>query len=164
MSNERAVVNASPLIALMGIGQEGLLPELFTEVMVPTAVLREIRAGLDKDPNAARLDSLDWMRPVSVGEIPESILGWTLGRGESEVLTHAAETVGAWAVLDDLAARRCARSIGVRVIGTGRILVLAKRNGLISSVKEQVDRLMQADFRLSDRLIGMLLHEAGEEG
>ena len=32
MAGEPVVVNASPLIALLGIGQEGLLPALFGEV------------------------------------------------------------------------------------------------------------------------------------
>lgn len=162
MGIERVVVNASPLIALLGIGQESLLPGLFGEVSVPRAVLLEIAAGGAKDPNAARLGSLVWAKEVTPVAVPESVQGWGLGRGESEVLAIAAQAAGTWAVLDDLAARRCARFLGVPVLGTGKILVLAKHQGLIASVREQIDRLLRADFRLSGRLIDRLLRAAGE--
>lgn len=149
------MVNASPLIALLRIGQEGLLPGLFSEVSVPLAAYREIRHGAAKDPNVARLATLQWLRRVSVAAIPDSVLGWALGPGESEVLAYAA-TAGRQAVLDDLAARRCARFLGVRVIGTGRVLVLARRLGLIASITDPIERLQQAGFRMSDRLIATL--------
>ena len=35
------------------------------------------------------------------------------------------------AMVDDQAARRCARTLGIRTLGTGGMLVLAKRRGLI---------------------------------
>lgn len=162
MGSEAVVVNASPLIALMGIGQEGLLPALFGDVSVPRAVLAEVGAGGAKDPNADRLDSLSWLRAVEAVAIPESVQGWGLGRGESEVLALAAQAPGARAILDDLAARRCARFLGVPVIGTGKVLVLAKQRGLIRSVRDQIDRLVAADFRLSERLIVRLLTAVGE--
>jgi predicted nucleic acid-binding protein len=162
MGIERVVVNASPLIALLGIGQESLLPGLFGEVCIPRAVLLEIAAGSATDPNAARLGSLAWAKEVTAVAVPESVQGWGLGRGESEVLAIAAQAAGTWTVLDDLAARRCARFLGVPVLGTGKILVLAKHQGLIGSVREQINRLLRADFRLSGRLIDSLLRAAGE--
>jgi len=122
---DAVVVNASPLIALLGIGEERLLPALFGEVYVPRAVLEEVGAGGAKDPNASRLWSLHWLRGAEASTIPESVQGWGLGRGESAVLALAAQIPGARAVLDDLAARRCARFLGVPVLGTGKVLVLA---------------------------------------
>ena len=44
MATDAVVVNASPLIALLGIGEERLLPALFGEVYVPRAVLEEVGA------------------------------------------------------------------------------------------------------------------------
>jgi len=164
MAIDRVVVNASPLIALMGIGQEGLLPGLFKEVIVPAGVMGEIALGIDKDPNATRLPQLQWVCQVSVKDVPQSILAWDLGRGESEVLAHAKAVEDCTAVLDDRAARHCARAVGVRVLGTGKILVLAKQRGLIPSVKAQIEHLTAAEFRLSDALIQKLLAEAGEGG
>jgi len=58
MTPDRVVVNASPLIGLLRIKREGLLPALFGEVFIPTAVRDEIAAGRFNDPNAARLGGL----------------------------------------------------------------------------------------------------------
>ncbi|WP_200239635.1 hypothetical protein [Lamprobacter modestohalophilus] len=52
---KRVVVNASPMIALLGIGQEQLLCGLFDRVLLPQAVRDEIEAGQAKDDNVARL-------------------------------------------------------------------------------------------------------------
>lgn len=138
------------------------MPALFGEIHVPMAVLTEVGAGGAKDPNVSRLGSFQWLRAVEAVTIPESVHGWGLGRGESEVLAVAAQMPGARAVLDDLAARRCARFLGVGVLGTGKVLVLAKQRGLIPSVPAQIERLVAADFRLSERLIAHLLTAAGE--
>jgi predicted nucleic acid-binding protein len=158
---ERVVLNASPLIALLAIRQEGLLPALFAEVLLPPAVREEIEAGWLKDPNVARLERLTWPIMPPAEPIPETVLGWGLGRGESSVLALA-HRVGCTAVLDDLAARRCARFLGVPVVGTGRLLVLAKQRKLIPSVRDQLDQLRANGFRLSKRLSAKLLAESGE--
>jgi predicted nucleic acid-binding protein len=158
---ERVVVNASPMVALLGIGQEGLLPALFDDVLIPEAVREEIEAGREKDANADRLATLTWLRTAPAATIPESVQGWGLGRGESSVLAIAAE-MGCRPILDDLAARRCARFLGLTVIGTGRLLVLAKQRGLIGSVREPLDRLAAQGFRMSGQLIAKLLDAADE--
>lgn len=160
---ERVVVNASPMIALLAIGQEGLLPMLFDDVLIPEAVRKEIEAGRLKDANVRRLATLTWLKLAPAAPIPESVQGWGLGRGESSVLAVAAAETGCRAILDDLAARRCARFLGLSVMGTGRVLVMAKQHGLIGSVRDPIDRLTAHGFRLSERLIAKLLHDAREE-
>ena len=160
---DRVVVNASPMIALLGIGQEGLLEKLFDVVCIPAAVIAEIEAGRETDTNVERLSRLSWLQQVDTPVIPDSVQGWGLGRGESSVLAVACAEPDCHAVLDDLAARRCARFLGLTVLGTGALLVLAKQRGLIGSVRGQLDRLTDHGFRLSERLIEKLLHAAGEE-
>jgi len=51
----RAIVNATPLIALAAIGRRHLLPALFDEVIVPQAVYREVVIA-----GAARPDADMW--------------------------------------------------------------------------------------------------------
>jgi predicted nucleic acid-binding protein len=86
----------------------------------------------------------------------------SLGYGESAVLSFALSQVGYTAVIDDFAARRCAKIFGIITIGTGGLLVLAKRRGLISSVEEQVSRMRDNGLYLSNAIIKTLLSEAGE--
>jgi predicted nucleic acid-binding protein len=159
---ERVVINASPMIALLAIGQEGLLPMLFDDVLIPEAVREEIEAGRTKDANVIRIATLTWLGSAPAAPIPETVQGWGLGRGESSVLAVAAAESGCRAILDDLAARRCARFLGLTVMGTGRVLVLAKQRGLIASVRDPIDRLTARGFRLSERLVAKLLNDAGE--
>ncbi|NWH05025.1 DUF3368 domain-containing protein [Desulfobacter latus] len=67
-----------------------------------------------------------------------------------------------WAVVDDLAARRCAKTFGIQTIGTGGLLILAKRRGVIKSVKRRIDRFRDAGLYLSESVIQLLLSEAGK--
>jgi predicted nucleic acid-binding protein len=66
------------------------------------------------------------------------------------------------ALVDDLAARRCARVFGIKTLGTGGLLVLAKRRGVIESVRDRVDMLRSAGLYLSDSVVQLLISEAGE--
>lgn len=46
-------------------------------------------------------------------------------------------------LLDDYEARRIARSLGLKVTGIVGILLRAKREGKIESLKEEIERLMR---------------------
>lgn len=65
-------------------------------------------------------------------------------------------------VVDDDYARRCARVMGVKTLGTCGVILLAKRRGIISCVKPALDALRTAVLWLSDSLIQTILKEAGE--
>lgn len=66
------------------------------------------------------------------------------------------------AVLDDAAARRCARSLNLRVMGTGGLLVMAKREGIILSVADALDRLKTAGLWFAPQIERILL-KSGQE-
>ncbi|PSN15639.1 DUF3368 domain-containing protein, partial [filamentous cyanobacterium CCP5] len=66
------------------------------------------------------------------------------------------------AILDDLAARRCAEALGLKILGTGAILILAKRRRLIASIAPGLQGLKDAGLYLSDRLVQLLKEQAGE--
>ncbi|MGD1703232.1 DUF3368 domain-containing protein [Dapis sp. BLCC M229] len=93
--------------------------------------------------------------------IPE-IAAWDLGMGESEVLSLALNTPNFAVIIDDRAARRCARTFGIATIGTGGILILAKQRGIIPLVSPRIESLLDAGLWLSDNLINLLKQKAGE--
>ncbi|WP_416349235.1 DUF3368 domain-containing protein [Leptolyngbya sp. CCNP1308] len=66
------------------------------------------------------------------------------------------------AMVDDAAARRCARSLNIPTIGTGGALVLAKRRGLIPTVAEPLQALRDAGLWISEDVMTLLKHQAGE--
>ena len=124
---ETWVLNASPTIVLAKIGRLDLLAGPERILLLPEAVALEISAGPEGD--AART-------AIARGEIPDrrtvtvpaDVVEWSLGSGESAVIALA-RLLAATAVLDDFEARACARSLGVRVIGTLGVVLRARREG-----------------------------------
>ena len=152
------VVNASPVITLAKAGYLHLLEQL-ASVLVPEAVVQEVEAGPRTDPARRALEN-GWGARSAPREIPASVLEWGLGAGESSVLALALEQSGRIAVLDDAAARRCARSLGVATLGTLAVVLRAKRAGLIPSASQVALALMEAGLRLDEKT----LREALERG
>ena len=98
MPIDRVVINASPLIVLFKSGQAELLPQLFTEILVPQAVWEEVTIA--NDIAAQQLPNVSWAKPVQVAIHP-SIAAWDLGSGESTVLSFALDNPDYRAMLDD---------------------------------------------------------------
>lgn len=107
---------------------------------------------------------LAWLVVRSPAAITTLPFEHDLGPGETEVLMLAGEIGDVVAVLDDGLARREAERRGIPVIGTLGLLVNAKRAGLVSSVKEQIDRLQAKRFRVSPLTRVAVLKLAEEEG
>jgi predicted nucleic acid-binding protein len=139
-----------------------LLPKLFSEIAVPTGVWEEIIAGGPEDLAATALPETAWIHRVEINAAAAEILIWNLGVGESEVLSWALADRSYVAMIDDRAARNCARTLGIQVVGTGGALVLAKRRGLIPSVSNALAQLLDAGLWLSDEIVTLLRTRAGE--
>jgi hypothetical protein len=65
-------------------------------------------------------------------------------------------------LLDDLDARRFAKRVGLPTIGTVGILLSARLQGKIPSLREEMDRLQVHGFRISKALMEEALKAAGE--
>lgn len=162
MRDETVIVNASPLIGLYRAGLESLLWRMWGELLVPNAVWREVADAGKTDRAALALPGATWAKRVSTANVAPLVAAWDLGDGESEVLTLAMEHENARVILDDAQARKCAQTLGLRLSGTGGVLVLAKRRGLIPSVAAALDSLAEVGFRLSPATAACLKAHAGE--
>lgn len=156
------VVNASPLILLARIDRLDLLASLGKVIVVPQAVTQEIHAGSDRDGTADKLKDLSSLVRVDDRPIPDRIRFWDLGAGESQVLAHGLERPGAEVVLDDLAARRCARSLHLPMIGTLGVVILCRHRGVIPSARPVLEILREAGLRLKPALMDEALAKVGE--
>jgi predicted nucleic acid-binding protein len=65
-------------------------------------------------------------------------------------------------VIDDAAARACARTLRIPFLGTGGTLILAKRRGLIASVATGLQQARNAGLWLSDEVERLIKQAAGE--
>ena len=147
------VSNASPLIALNQIDCLLLLPHLYGSVIVPPAVRREITPSVGHPT---------WIAERSLQQPIDPRVPSMLGAGEREAISLALEIGVPRIVLDDLRARRRAESLGLEVIGTLGILVLAKRQRLIPAVRPFAEALLDQGFFVSPSVLGDALASAGE--
>jgi predicted nucleic acid-binding protein len=65
-------------------------------------------------------------------------------------------------MLDDHAARQCAKTLGISTLGTGGMLILAKQRGILLSVADALEKLRAAGMWISDDLVKLLTTKAGE--
>lgn len=157
------VVNASPVITLAKAGHLALLTEQADELLLPDAVVLELLAGPPSDP-ARRVLEGGWGRRVSIANVPAAVLEWGLGPGEAEVIAVALEQGDRLAVLDDAQGRKCARSLGVPVVGTLGVVLRAKKLGRLTSAAQVLRDLQGAGLYLDQEMIRSVLKQvAGEE-
>jgi predicted nucleic acid-binding protein len=159
---ERPAVNASPLIFLSRAGLLDLLLLLSPEVIVPETVAAEIERRGPNDPTAQAIANTGWLVVTQTPPIPPQIQAWGLGQGESSVLAWAHAHPDTEAILDDLAARRCAAALNIPVRGTLGLVLIAKQRGLITAARPVLLQLRQGGMYLSDQVMNQALALVGE--
>ncbi len=156
------VSNASPLITLAAIDRLDIFAALNTEVRVPATVLAEVGAGAVADRADDRVRQSGRFALVADVPIGAEVLRWGLDPGEAQAISQALETKAKGAILDDLAGRRCAQALGLRVIGTLGLIARAKRVGVIAEAAPVIAAVRDAGLYLSDELVRDVLKELGE--
>jgi len=156
------VVNASPVIVLAKAGHLQLLEQMASELLLPEPVVAEVLAGPAADPARQAL-AAGWGTRVTVGTPAPELLEWGLGPGETAVLALALETAPSTAVVDDAAARTCAKAIGVPVIGTLGVVLRARRQQRIASARDVLKGLVRLGLYVEDEIVRSALQRIGEE-
>ena len=162
MADVPIVVSASPLILLARIDHLDWLLAVSEDIRVPQSVVAEVEAGDERDGAARRLLGAAFIRPVPDLDVPTIVATWGLGRGETQVITHALAAPTATAVLDDLAGRRAAKVLGLDIIGTAGLVALLRQRKAIPSAATAFEALREAGLRLSGSLVDQILAKVGE--
>jgi uncharacterized protein len=160
------VSNTSPILNLAIINQLDLLRQQFEEVIIPAAVLSELR--LDEEfpgvnPIRQALQSA-WMHTTEVkNSHVVRALRLELDHGESEAIALSLELGLNQILMDENDGRTIAKAMGLTPTGVLGILLKAKRAGKLDSIK-LVMRILQQDagFYIAPDLLTALLREAGE--
>ena len=157
---ELVISNTSPLFYLYQLGHLELLRKLYRRIVVPKAVVDELKAGRVQGEEVPYIIDYDWIEVRSV-HVPKLIrLITDLGAGEAQVL--ALEEPNSLVILDDYLAREVAGLQNLRVTGTAGVILKAKQEGHIPAVAPLLDKLSQLDFRLSDAVKARILKLAQE--
>ncbi len=152
MSTGTAVYDASPLIVFHQVGQLELLRALFDHASVPVAVAREVAPSLGELPG--------WIEVHQVVTIP--VILPSLHAGERAAIALAVQLDADFVVLDDLAGRKAAETVGLTATGSLGLLVRAKRSGVIREVYPLMDAMISSGLYVSDALYRQILSIAGE--
>ena len=85
-----------------------------------------------------------------------------LGAGERAAIAVAIETGADLVIPDDRAGRRVARERDLSVTGTIGILIEARARDMISSVRRELDRLIEAGMWIDEVFYHRILQEFDE--
>ena len=66
-------------------------------------------------------------------------------------------------IIDDWKARKIAERLGLCVTGTLGVIIKAKNNGIITSIKPYLEKIRETNFRISEDLEQIALREANEK-
>lgn len=148
------VSDTSPIINLATIGHLHLLPELFTEIVIPSAVFDEIAGEGNNEPGSVEVKTASWVRvlPVPVQPLISQLLQ-NLDQGEAEAIVLALDIKADYVLMDETLGRQIAVTYHLQPLGLLGILVLAKHKGLIGAVAPLMDRLqLEANFFIDRHL------------
>jgi predicted nucleic acid-binding protein len=147
------VSDTTPLNYLILTGQIDVLPMLFGKILIPPAVIREMRHSLAPARVAAWAGNLPAWAEVR-GPKVDSELG--IGAGEDEAISLALELGNVALLLDDSKARVFAKGRGILTIGTVAILDLADESGLLDFF-DAIAKLRETNFRMQETLLAPVL-------
>ena len=154
----KVVSDSSCIIVLSQLEKIDILKKLFSEIYIPEAVFRELMVKAPRAESERRF--IEITKTASVKDsFAVMTLQTDLGKGESECIVLAKEIHADFVILDDKDARKKAEFLGLRVIGTLGILVMAHKKGIIQNVKGVIDRMREKNFWIEENLYRRILQE-----
>ena len=157
------VCNSGPLIALGGIDRLGLLRDLFGVVRVPEEVVYEWQQGGATLTGLDALNLATWIETETLPHAPDPLLVSLLDIGEARAIELAKLHHPSLLLMDEARGRRVARDVyGMQVVGTGRVLVEAKRAGFLDAVRPCLDAIRANGYWISDKIVAEILRQAFE--
>lgn len=151
------ICDASPLHYLILIGNVDVLHFLYTEVLIPEAVAKELQQPAT--PESVRrwiADTPSWLHVVSFTASPTHVLLADLDPGEHDAILLALDVRADLVVMDEREGVEEARRLGLAVTGTLGVPDRASERGLID-LESAVAALRQTNFRIDPSLLDQLL-------
>lgn len=159
----KVISNSSPLINFAALERLDLLPTLYGTITIPDAVYQEVVITGHEHTAATVVEQAGWIVRESVQTATAVAALRDLGKGEAEAIILAVESPGSLLILDDRQGRLAASRLGITVIGTLGVLLVAKKKALIAVLSEEIEKLQtRVGFRVSAELKTEVLKAAGE--
>lgn len=160
----KVVSNSSPLIHLAKIGHLDLLRYFFDKIVVSEVVYKECVIEGKGREDAKKIEKAEWIKVAKIrDEKLKKALMMVLDEGEAEAITLALEESADLILLDDYEARKIARNYRLNITGTIGVLIRARYSGEIDNLKEELEKLKETGFWLSEDLYTKILREEREQ-
>ncbi len=146
------ISDTSCFIILSKIGELDILNQLYDQIITTLDIAEEFGETL---PN--------WITIEKVSDkYSQRILEMQIDKGEASAIALALEVPNCTLILDDFKARKIAQNLGLNFTGTIGIIIKAKLNRKIPSIKPYLEKIKETNFRLSAEIELQALKEAGE--
>lgn len=157
----KVIVNSTPLIILGKIDELEILKDLYGEIIIPQAVFEEVT--IKNDFAKEKILNSSWIKILEVQDkTNRKIYQAKLHDGEVEVMMLAKEISAELLIIDDNAAKKTAKFLEFKVTGTLGILLKAKSKKIISEVKPILEKMLNKNFYIDEKIIKLVLKTAGE--
>ena len=158
------VSDTSPVSNLLLIERLDILQKLFTEIIIPAAVDREIRALKQFGKDLSEYETAEWIKVVSPNNLQKvQSLQTKLDEGEAQAIALALELNCDLLLMDERIGTNIARQEGLQTVGLVGVLIKAKEEKIIEKVGEILDDLRTvAGFWLDRKLEKKILEQLGE--
>lgn len=159
----RIIVNSTPLIVLSNINHLDILQKLYSDIYIPQAVYDEVTAKNDSACQQIK-NNLNWIHICNIqDQTKKRMYQAKLHDGEVEVMILAQENQNNdTVIIDDNAAKKTAKFLGLNVTGTLGVILKAKKNNIISNVSSIMNQLIQNGFYITQDVYNFVKTEAGE--
>jgi predicted nucleic acid-binding protein len=150
--NQIIIADTSCLIVLSQTGYLYLLKDIFGTIIVTETVAQEFKDVLP-----------EWVLVYNdLNNSMQKLLDSQLDPGESSAIAFAYDQKDSILLIDEKKGRKIALDLGISIIGTIKILIIAKRRGKIASLKNALNDLLNVGFWVSEKLIAQILAENPE--
>jgi uncharacterized protein len=146
------ISDTSCLIAFDRINQLEILHHVFDSIVTTSTVQQEFGKVLPEWINIQ--DALSQDKKSELEKVVDS--------GEASAIALALEIQNSLLIIDEKKGRKVAKSLNLHIIGSLRVLMLAKQRGIIKNILPLIQELEKKNFRFSKILIDQILTEANE--
>jgi predicted nucleic acid-binding protein len=146
------IADTSCFIILTNIGELDLLRKLYGQIVTTIDVATEYGEKLP-----------EWVEITEVTDkYKQQLLELHIDKGESSAIALALEIPNSTLILDDNKARKIAEHLGLTFTGTIGVIVKAKHQGIIPSIKPILENMKKTGFRISVEIEIQALKQANE--
>lgn len=164
MLNQIVVADTSPLIIFGRLDSIYIIEQLFKTILIPSEVANECLQDITR-PRAIAIKKAISKKAIKLAARPPkknfNFLLDILDAGEAATIQLAVEKKASL-LIDERLERKVAKNLGLKIIGTAGLLLLAKEHKIIDKIAPFIHSLEKHKFYLAANLKQALLEQADE--